>query len=72
MLAPICLIPSAVSELFAQVTETRQVTLADRFGLMAATLDDSLTSEERDAINRVLRGICRGRFQVVDQLSALA
>jgi hypothetical protein len=72
MLSPICLIPSAVSELFAQVTETRQVTLADRFGLLAATLDDSLTSEERDAINRVLSGIRRGRFQLVDELSALA
>jgi hypothetical protein len=71
MVAPLCLIPSAVSELFAQVTRTRQVTLADRFGLMAAAFDESLTAEERDALNRVLRGIRRGRLQVVDELSNL-
>ncbi|MGD1905093.1 MAG: hypothetical protein ACFB0C_03765 [Leptolyngbyaceae cyanobacterium] len=72
MFAPVCLIPSAISELFAQVTQTRQITLADRFGLMAAAFDDSLTSEERDAVNRVLQGVRRGRFQVVDALSTLA
>lgn len=72
MLVPACLLPSAVSELFAQVTETRRVTLADRFGLMAAMFDDSLTLEERHALNRLLGGIRRGRFQVVDDLSTLA
>jgi hypothetical protein len=67
--APLCLIPAAISELFAQVTATGQLTLADRFGLMAAAFDESLSEDERDALNRIFRGIRRGRFQVVNKLS---
>lgn len=70
-MAPVYLLPTAVSELFAQVSQTRQITLADRFGLMAAAFDDSLTQEEREAINRILYGVWRGRFRIVDQLSAI-
>ena len=67
--APLCLIPAAIAELFAQVTATGQLTLADRFGLMAAAFDESLSEDERDALNRIFRGIRRGRFQVVNELS---
>ena len=66
------LLPSALSELVAQVAESANVTLADRYGLMAAILDESLEDEERAAIDRLLRAVRRGRFQIVDELSAVA
>ena len=65
------LIQSAVAEMFAQVSQAGVVTLADRYGLLAAVLDESLSEEERRAIDRVLRAICRGRLKVVDELSLL-
>ncbi len=71
MIAPICLIPTAISELFVRITETGQITLADRFGLMAAAFDESLATEEREALDRIFQGIRRHRYQVVDELSAL-
>lgn len=72
MNVPLCLIPTAISELFCQVTDTGKITLADRFGIMAAMFDDTLAEEDRRALNRILQGIRRGRYQVVDELSALA
>ncbi len=71
MVAPLCLIPTAVSELFARISTTGQITLADRFGLMAAAFDESLSVEEREAIDRILQGIRRRRYQVVSDISAL-
>lgn len=65
------LLPSAIADLTAQVAQSRQITLADRYGLMAAILSDSLQAEERDAIDRLLRAVCRGRFYIVDELSAI-
>jgi|GEM_PF-280699 len=65
------LLPSAIADLTAQVAQTRQITLADRYGLMAAILSDSLQEEEREAIDRLLRAVCRGRFYIVDELSAI-
>lgn len=65
------LLPSAIADLTAQVAQSRKITLADRYGLMAAILSDSLGSEERDAVDRLLRAVCRGRFCIVDELSAI-
>ena len=65
------LLPSAIGDLTAQVAHSRRITLADRYGLMAAILSDSLKDEERDAIDRLLRAACRGRFTIVDDISAL-
>lgn len=72
MQAPIYLIQSALSELFAQANTTGRLTLADRYGLMAAMFDDSLSDEERSSLNRLIRAVCRGRIQVVDELSAVS
>lgn len=72
MTAAPSLLPSALSELVAQVAESANVTLADRYGLMAAILDESLEDEERAAIDRLLRAVRRGRFQIVNELSAVA
>ena len=65
------LLPNAISELFAQVSHSGRITLADRYGLMAALLDESLEEEQRTAIDRLIRALCKGRIIVVDELSAI-
>lgn len=72
MLTPVRLIPGAISDLFAQVTISGKITLADRYGLMAAVLEDSMTEDERSAIDRLLRALCRGRIKVVNEISSIA
>lgn len=71
MQAPI-LLPGALSELFVHATNTGRITLADRYGLMAALLQEELDSEERRAIDRLLRAVRKGRLVVVNDLSAIA
>lgn len=70
MPAPIQLIPGAIAELFAQVSISGVITLADRYGLMAAVFDESLNEEERYAVNRLLRAACRGQLKFVNEFSA--
>lgn len=65
------LLPGAVNELMASVSDRHSLTQADRYGLMAAILDESLSEEERRSINRLLRSILRGRVQVVQELSTV-
>jgi len=63
---PINLIPGAINELIATVTDTQRLTKAsptgNRYGMMAAVLDDSLADEER-------RSLVKGRIQVSEELS---
>ncbi|HLO49061.1 MAG TPA: hypothetical protein VK211_11655 [Kamptonema sp.] len=68
---PLYLTDSAISELFAQANATNCITVADRYGLMAAVFDESLNEEERRSLNRLLRSICRGRIKIVEELSAI-
>ena len=72
MPAQIQLLPGALSDLFAQATSSGKITQADRYGLMAALLEDSLTKEERASIDRLLRASCRGRMKVVREISVLS
>lgn len=66
------LLPTALSDLFAQASTTGKITLADRYGLMAAILDDTFVSEEdRYSIDRLLHAIRQGRLQVVDELCTI-
>ena len=71
MQPPLHLIPSALGELFAEVNDTGYITLADRYGLMAAIFDDSLTEEEKRSIDRLLRAVCRGKLKLVNELSII-
>lgn len=64
MLDHIQLLPGAVSEILATAAETGQLTITDRYGLMAATLAENLEEDEIRAINRLLRAVMRGRIQV--------
>jgi hypothetical protein len=65
------LIPGAISEILASVSDTGTLTIADRYGLMAAILDESLEEEDRNSLNRLLRSVLRGRVKVVNELSAI-
>jgi hypothetical protein len=68
---PIQLIPGAISELLAVVRDTHKITKADRYGLMAAILDESISDEDRFSLDRLLRSIYRGRVNIVDELSTV-
>jgi hypothetical protein len=65
------LIPGAVSDLFAQASSSGKVTIADRYGLMAAVLEEELSEDERMSIDRILYALNRGRVQVVDEISCV-
>ncbi len=71
MLAPVCLLPGALPDLFAQVSYSGKITLADRYGLMAALLEESISEEDRELIDRILRAVRRKRLKVVDELSSV-
>jgi hypothetical protein len=57
------LIPGAIAEILASVSETGVLTMGDRYGLLAASLDESLNEEERRAVNRLLRSVIKGRVK---------
>ncbi|VXD18145.1 conserved hypothetical protein [Planktothrix serta PCC 8927] len=71
MIPKVQLLQSALSDLFAQANTTGYLTLGDRYGLMAAILDESLSEEERRCIDRLLRAVYRGKIKIVDDLSSL-
>lgn len=71
-MSSINLLPGAVSEILASVAETGALTLADRYGLMAATLDEHLNEEDRSSLNRLLRSVLKGRVKVVADISVAA
>lgn len=72
MFTPVRLLPGAIADLFAQVSNSGKITLADRYGLMAALLEDSLTEDEKAAIDRLLYSFYRGKMKVVNEISVLS
>lgn len=67
ILCDFCLLESVIAELFAQVIEKRQLTLKDRYIIMKALLNNSLSQEEQILINRLLHAVRRGMLVVVDE-----
>ena len=65
------LLPGTISEILASVAESRRITKADRFGLMAVVLGDSLSEKKRNAVGRVLRSLVKDRIEVIDDLLAV-
>ncbi len=63
------ILPGAVNEIIANVARTQTITKTDRYGIMAALLDESISDEDQNAINRLVRLIVRGKVQVVDEFS---
>lgn len=55
------LLPGSISAILADAAETKTLTKSDRFGLLAAILDETLQDDERRAIDRILRSVYRGR-----------
>lgn len=70
-MSPISLLPTAVSDLFAQASATGELTIADRYGLMAALLDESISEEEMCCVDRLLYALRKGRIQLIDELSVI-
>jgi hypothetical protein len=66
---PVQLLPGAISEILASVSDTGVLTLADRYGLMAASFDESLNEEERGCVNRLLRAVRKGKVKIVNEFS---
>ncbi|MGD1806747.1 hypothetical protein ACP6PL_15075 [Dapis sp. BLCC M126] len=60
----VTLLPGAINEIMASVADKCPLTQSDRYGLMAAVLDNSLTEEERCSIDRLLRSVVKGKVQV--------
>lgn len=71
MLSRVSLLPTALSELFAYAITSGALTLADRYGLMAALLQDSLSDEDIGAIDRLLHTIRQGRVRITNEISAM-
>ncbi|WP_017302953.1 hypothetical protein [Spirulina subsalsa] len=64
MLNQLQLIPGALADIMASVADTQTLTIGDRYGLMAALLDDSLQEDERRAIDRILHAVRRGNVRL--------
>ncbi|NEO88003.1 MAG: hypothetical protein F6J87_27670 [Spirulina sp. SIO3F2] len=58
------LLPGAIAAIFADSATTQTLTQADRYGLLAAILAETLEDEERHALDRILRSVCRGRLSI--------
>lgn len=65
------LLPTALSEMFLQVTKTKTISRADQYGMLTALLDDSVNQSDLQSIDRILYAVRRGQVQVVDELSTL-
>lgn len=64
MIIPITLIPGAIYAMLASAAETGVLTLSDRYGLMAAILDEQINLDERRTVDRILRSVQRGRIRI--------
>ncbi|KPQ39326.1 MAG: hypothetical protein ACLFM4_03790 [Phormidium sp.] len=69
MLPKVRLLPGAISEILVSVRETGVLTRSDCYGLMAASLDESVTEQDRRSINRLIRSVRRGKVQIIDDLT---
>jgi hypothetical protein len=71
MMPAISLLPGSISELFVEASMTRKITLADRYGIMAALLDEAISEDEIHCINRLLHALRQGRVRIVNELSTV-
>ncbi|MEM8640971.1 MAG: hypothetical protein AAGG51_19485 [Cyanobacteria bacterium P01_G01_bin.54] len=58
------LLPGSISAMYADVAETQTLTQADRYGLLAAILTETIEDDDRRAVDRILRSVCRGRLAI--------
>ena len=62
------LLPGAIAEMLVSVSESGKLSLGDRYGLLAASLDEQLPEEERRAINRIIHAVSRGKITVTTDI----
>lgn len=55
----------ALSEVFAQVSHTGEITRTERQCLLHALLDETLSIEEKQAIDRLLYAVRQGRIHLI-------
>ncbi|MBD1934267.1 MULTISPECIES: hypothetical protein [Cyanophyceae] len=72
MQVQVCPLEFAIAELFAQVSHSGSITLADRYGMMAALLQDSPNEEDIRSIDRLLYAVRKNRVKLVDEISAMS
>ena len=67
----VILLPTAFSELFAQVSCSGRLTLADRYGLMAALLEEPPSEEKLAVIDRLLHSVRKGQVGLSNEISVV-
>ena len=65
------LLPGAVFEILVAARDSGALSRADRYGLLAAVLDESLDEEARWSVDRLLRSVHRGRVGISDRISTI-
>lgn len=68
---PVNPLPNALGHLFSEVCATEELTLADRYGLLAILLMGNVGEDDLRCINRILYSVRRGQIKLSDSLSAL-
>ncbi|MGE5657749.1 MAG: hypothetical protein ACM37W_14175 [Actinomycetota bacterium] len=58
---------SIIAELFYQVCQSGNLTRSERYDLMSALLENTLTLEDRAAIDRLLHATRRGWVTILDE-----
>ncbi|NET45847.1 hypothetical protein [Okeania sp. SIO2B3] len=58
------LLPGAINEIMVSAAKSGFLTKLDCYGLMAAVLDDSLSTEDRSTVKRLSYFVFRGWVQV--------
>ncbi len=58
------LLPGSISAILADTAATKTLTEGDRYGLLAAILDETIEDDERRAVDRILRSVHRGRVSI--------
>jgi hypothetical protein len=64
-------LPGALSALFSQACSTKELTLADRYGLMAVLLLSEVDEDDLRCIDRLLYAVRRGRVKVSEKISSV-
>ncbi len=55
-----------LEEMFANIFTVQAITRADRYRMKRAILDNTLTEEQMQALNRLFYAAKRGRLKLVD------
>lgn len=58
--------PVALDEMFARIWNAGQLTRAERRTLKSVVLNNSLSQEEQDVLNRIFHAVRRGWLKICD------